>query len=220
MPTIFISNMQRNAAHDYTHLKNTASTPSECSSARTTLPLSTSSMLRSAALRARLSTSPRSHRAIRRCIAAVSSRDTILLPPLPPESLLFTPPRLVKPTAPDRGGVSAPRAASWAEVPAGGLSSLGSDRSGHGEGERARWWPRLGWFTCRGRRTGGTRRKYHYSCTVMKAIDSGTCLPTCAFKYQSPARPLLNTPLYVCTSTTLPSDNICRMCRHHAYGGV
>lgn len=112
------------------HLKNTAKTPSECSRARITLPLSTTDVFGSAALRARLATSPLSHRATTWSIAEVSSRDTMLLPPPPPQpaARAWMPPSLGVPRPPDNSDAPVSRAASCGEPAAGGPSSLGSNQ--------------------------------------------------------------------------------------------
>ena len=119
---------KRSLGSTRTYLKNTVKTPSECSRARITLPLSATDRPGSAARRASAATSPLSHRATTRSIAEVSSRDTMLLPPPPPVTLPGMPPALGMPTPlpPNRGDAFVSSAASCGEAAAVGLSSLGS----------------------------------------------------------------------------------------------
>lgn len=98
-------------SHRSFHLKNTAKTQRECSSARTDLPLSAGSAVGSAAKPTSRLPSSCSQRAISRCIPAVSSREIMLLPPpalaTPPLGLLSLllglPPRVVMAVAVSTG---------------------------------------------------------------------------------------------------------------------
>lgn len=104
---------------DVTNLKNEANTPSECIRARTALVWSGGGTSGSLARSPRRTASDRSHRAITPCMAAVSSRDTMLLPPPTPLLLPTSLTKLLMPTLemmlPDRVEVPAPTAAAAAD---------------------------------------------------------------------------------------------------------